>query len=84
MTLIMMFDRGHTPRDEIRFSLFKFKLPKLPRPALDWQYVIHHVETDAEYGFRARLVWKKFVSADDCRDEYERWARRLAEKRPGG
>ena len=67
MTLIMMFDRTATPSDEIRFSLFKFKLAKFPRPACDWQYVIHHVEPGQEYGFRARLVWKKFVSADDCR-----------------
>jgi hypothetical protein len=74
MTLIMMFDRMYTPRDEIRFSLFKFKTRKFPRPAFDWQYVIHRVEAGQEYGFRARAVWKKFVSADDCRLEYERWA----------
>jgi hypothetical protein len=84
MTLVMMFDRASTPRDEIRFSLFKFKVPKFPRPALDWQYVIHRVEQKTEYGFRARLVWKKFVSAADCRAEYERWAASLGSARPGG
>jgi hypothetical protein len=77
MTLIMMFDKSYNPRDEIRFSLFKFKLPKFPRPALDWQYVIHQVRAGQEYGFRARMVWKEFISADDCRQEYERWARQL-------
>ena len=78
LTLIMMFDRMYTPRDEIRLSLFKFKTRKFPRPAFDWQYVIHRVEAGQEYGFRARAVWKKFVSADDCRQEYERWAAGLA------
>ena len=53
MTMIMMFDKTTTPRDEIRFSLFKFKVPKFPRPACDWQYVIHKVEAEQEYGFRA-------------------------------
>jgi hypothetical protein len=74
MTLILMFDRGHTPEDEIRFSLFKFKLPKRPRPAWDFQYVIHKVVSEKTYGFRGRLVWKKFLSADDCEAEYRRWA----------
>jgi len=78
MTLIMMFDRAYNSRDEIRFSLFKFKVPKFPRPAFDWQYVIHDVRVGEEYGFRARMVWKKFVSADDCRHEYEQWVGQLA------
>ncbi|MBI2824493.1 MAG: hypothetical protein HYX69_07400 [Planctomycetia bacterium] len=73
MALIMMFDPRHADADEIRFSLFKFKLPRHPRPAWDWQYVIHRVEAGREYGFRARLVWKKFVSPEDCQAEYERW-----------
>jgi hypothetical protein len=77
MTLIMMFDKSYSPRDEIRFSLFKFKVPKFPRPAFDWQYVIHHVRRGEQYGFRARLVWKPFVSADDCQQEYDRWRRQL-------
>lgn len=78
MTLIMMFDKSYTPRDEIRFSLFKFKTPKFPRPAFDWQYVIHRVEAGQEYGFRGRAIWKKFVSTDDCRQEYDRWAAQVA------
>ncbi|MBI3839190.1 MAG: hypothetical protein HY288_14820 [Planctomycetia bacterium] len=78
MTLIMMFDKSYNPRDEIRFSLFKFKIPKFPRPAFDWQYVIHKVEAGQEYGFRARMAWKQFASAEDCRAEYDRWVRQLA------
>ena len=59
MVLILMFDRSHSDVDEVRFSLFKFKLPAKPRPAWDFQYVIHRVEAEREYGFRGRLVWKK-------------------------
>ena len=77
MVMILMFDRLHGPEDEIRFSLFKFKLPQKPRPAWDFQYVIHDVEQDREYGYRARLVWKKFVSPEDCLQEYERWSKSL-------
>lgn len=74
MVYQVMFDRGYTPRDQVRFSLFKFKLPNRPRPAWDFQYVIHEVEQDREYGFRARVVWKRFVSPEDCHEEYRRWA----------
>jgi hypothetical protein len=74
MTLILMFDRTYSPEDEIRFSLFKFKLPRHPRPAWDFQYVIHKVAAEKQYGFRGRLVWKKFQNADDCRNEYLNWA----------
>jgi hypothetical protein len=73
MTLALLFDRACTGDDEIRFSLFKFKLPRAPRPAWDWQYVIHRPVSGREYGFRARLVWKRFVSPEDCLAEYERW-----------
>jgi hypothetical protein len=82
MTLIMMFDKSTSERDEIRFSLFKFKVPKFPRPAFDWQYVIHRVAAGQDYGFRARMVWKAYVSPEDCQQEYERWARHLAAGKP--
>ncbi|MEW6157963.1 MAG: hypothetical protein AB1813_11055 [Verrucomicrobiota bacterium] len=73
MVLILMFDRMHSVQDEIRFSLFKFKVPRRPRPAWDFQYVIHKVESGVAYGFKGRLIWKKFVSPEDCREEYSRW-----------
>jgi hypothetical protein len=76
MVLIQMFDRTHTDEEEIRFSLFKFKVPRFPRPAWDFQYVIRRIEEGKEYGFKARLVWKKFVSADDCLSEYQSWKSR--------
>jgi hypothetical protein len=81
MVVLLMFDGAYNQQDEIRFSLFKFKVPKFPRPALDWQYVIHKVEAGREYGFRGRLVWKKFVSPEDCLAEYERWVRQLPPRR---
>ena len=73
MVFILMFDRMYSVQDEIRFSLFKFKVPRHPRPAWDFQYVIHHVEADHPYGFKGRLIWKKFVSPEDCQEEYRRW-----------
>lgn len=73
MVFMLMFDKMHTAEDEIRFSLFKFKLKRFPRPAWDFQYVIHKVQQGREYGFKARLVWKKFVSPEDCLHEYEAW-----------
>ena len=73
MVLILMFNKTFSRDDQIRFSLFKFKVPKHPRPAWDFQYVINKVEKDREYGFRGRLVWKRFVSAQDCLKEYEKW-----------
>jgi hypothetical protein len=74
MTLQLMFRKAHTDDHEIRFSLFKFKLRRFPRPAWDFQYVIRKLRQGAEYGFQARLVWKKFVSPEDCLQEYESWA----------
>ena len=73
MAFILMFDRMHGPDDEIRFSLFKFKLPRRPRPAWDFQYVIHKVEEGRPYGFKGRLIWKKFISPEGCHEEYRRW-----------
>ena len=74
MAFILMFDRTHTEADEVRFSIFKFKVRRWPRPAWDFQYVIHKVEAGKEYGFKGRLVWKKFVDADDCLKEYTSWS----------
>ena len=78
MTLMLMFDRSHPKTDEIRLSLFKFKVKVEQRkPAWDFQYVIHKVEEGREYGYRGRLVWKKFVSEADYLREYESWQKSL-------
>jgi hypothetical protein len=73
MVLILMFNKNCAEEDEIRFSLFKFKVPRFPRPAWDFQYVIRKLNKEKEHGFKARLVWKKFVSPNDCMKEYEMW-----------
>jgi hypothetical protein len=73
MVFQIMFNKAWSEEDEIRLSLFKFKLPKLPRPAWDFQYVVHKAAEGKEYGFKARVVWKKFVSPDDCLHEYNKW-----------
>ena len=73
MCLILMFDKGPERNEEMRFSLFKFKLKQFPRPAWDFQFVVREIEKFVDYGFSGRLVWKPFVSAEDCAAEYERW-----------
>ena len=79
MVLIMMFDRMRGDEDEIRFAMYRFQVkPESRRPAWDFQYVIRRVETGRRYGFRGRLVWKKFESAADCQAEYERFASTLS------
>jgi len=82
MVFILMFDQLHSEEAEIRFSVFKFKLPRRPRPAWDFQYVIHHVEENRAYGFKGRLIWKKFVSPEDCWAEYRRWRATLPSAAP--
>ncbi|KPK44594.1 MAG: hypothetical protein AMJ65_02625 [Phycisphaerae bacterium SG8_4] len=78
MVFILMFNKTYSEDDQIRFSLFKFKVPRHPRPAWDFQYVVNKVEKDREYGFKGRLVWKQFASAVDCLGEYEKWQRKEA------
>jgi hypothetical protein len=80
MVWAVLFDRLITSQDEIRFSLFKSKLPQLLRPAWDFQYVIHRVQLGRTYGFRARAIFKPFAGEDDIRAEYQRW---IAERKRG-
>ena len=48
MVFMLMFNKIYTEEDEIRFSLFKFKLRRFPRPAWDFQYVIRKMEEEKE------------------------------------
>jgi hypothetical protein len=83
MVFIIMFDRTYNPTDQVRFSLFKFKChDDVRKPAWDFQYVINRVETGRQYGYRARVAWKKFISPKDCLDEYEKWITRLPASKP--
>ncbi len=56
MVFILMFDKMFSAEDEIRFSLFKFKVPSHPRPAWDFQYVIHQVDEGRPYAFQGPLL----------------------------
>lgn len=78
MAYIMMFDQG-TP---IRFAMWNFIRnaagePDPHSPAWDWQFVIHNPQAGKSYGYRARVMIKPFVDAEDVRLEYDRWASRL-------
>lgn len=51
-------------------------------PAWDFQYIIPSPQVGKKYSFRARMVYKPFVSDDDISNEYEKWneKNRSAEK----
>lgn len=38
---------------------------------------MRRIERGKRYGFRARVVWKKFVSHEDCVAEYDQWSQGL-------
>lgn len=42
-------------------------------PAWDFQFIIPTPETGKIYSFKARIIYKPFVNANDISDEYERW-----------
>jgi hypothetical protein len=78
MAYIMMFDQ----KDPIRFALWNFIRNSSGNadphsPAWDWQYVIRDPEIGRKYGYRARMLYKPFVNAEDVRKEYEEWAEGL-------
>jgi hypothetical protein len=64
--LILMFDTIRKERDEIRFSLCKFKLPRLPRPAWD-QYLMRKMIGDR----LQRPAGVEDFASPGCLSEYE-------------
>jgi hypothetical protein len=46
-------------------------------PAWDFQFIIPDPEPNTQYSFRARLIYKPFVSADDIETEYRDWKAKL-------
>jgi hypothetical protein len=42
-------------------------------PAWDFQYLIPEPETHKIYSFRARMIYKPFISNEDIKLEYEKW-----------
>ena len=73
MVIIYMFDQA----GPIRFSLSPSSgggVSPSSNPAWDYQYIIYDYEVGKEYGYRARLVYKPFVSEKDIIQEYEKWS----------
>ena len=68
MVLAYMFD----PPEGIRFSQSPTGGGKT-NPAWDFQFIIPHFKPGEIYSFRARIVYKPFVSMEDVRREYEKW-----------
>lgn len=46
-------------------------------PAWDFQYIIVEPEVNREYTFRARMMYKPFVSEEDIENEYNLWKENL-------
>lgn len=73
MVFMLMFDQDSTPQAEIRFTVFQSSRPERMRPAWGFQYVMRRIQENQKYGFQGRLVWKPWVSREDCLAEYVRW-----------
>jgi hypothetical protein len=70
MVIILMFDQA----GPIRFSHSPSSggpVSPSSNPAWDFQYLIYDCQVGAEYGFRARLVYKPFTDETDIIREYE-------------
>ncbi|OGG04477.1 MAG: hypothetical protein A3F83_17115 [Candidatus Glassbacteria bacterium RIFCSPLOWO2_12_FULL_58_11] len=75
MVLILMFDQA----GPVRFSHSPTSgSPVGPGtyPAWDFQYLIFDYQVGQRYGFKARAVYKPFVSPEDVISEYEKWSGR--------
>src|SRR5262249_3670927 len=72
----IMFDKllNVASGEEMRFYIFKL-IPG--NPAWDFGYVIRNPQVATNYRLRGRMVWKPFVSLDDCEAEYNAWSASL-------
>lgn len=68
MMLGFMFDAAEV----IRFSQSPTGGGRL-NPAWDFQYLIASPREGRKYGFKARMVYKPFISETDMAEEYKRW-----------
>ena len=83
MAYIMMFDQAAP----IRFAMWNFitdskGAPDPHSPAWDWQYVIQNPEVGRQYGYRARVIYKPFISPEDVEQEYRHWVDSLDKQQP--
>jgi len=78
MVYEIMFDRGSTPVDEMRWVIYQTKVidGTTPHPAWDWEYIVHQPVSGQTYGFRARMGWRAGTLAD-CHADYVAWAASL-------
>jgi len=68
MVFVYMWDRS----EGIRFAQSPTGGgPK--NPAWDFQFIVLEPEAGKHYGFKARVVYKPFISGDDVLDEYNKW-----------
>ncbi len=70
MVLAYLFDSSES--EVIRFS----QSPTgggATNPAWDFQFIIPQPEQGKEYSFRARIVYKPFISREDILEEYQSW-----------
>jgi hypothetical protein len=68
MVVIMMFDR----EAPIRFALWNWT-GNPHSPAWDWQFVLRDPQVGTTYNYRARMIYKPFISPEDVLAEYDRW-----------
>lgn len=80
MVVILMFDQPGPIRFSHSPSSGGLVTPD-SNPAWDFQYLIQDYQVGQEYGFRARMIYKPFVSEQDIIAEYERWSGRKVELR---
>ncbi|GMV99427.1 MAG: hypothetical protein AMXMBFR84_05660 [Candidatus Hydrogenedentota bacterium] len=74
MAYVMMFDQ----REPIRFALWNFIKsangePNPHSPAWDWQFVVREPELGKTYGYRARMMYVPFESADAIAAKFADW-----------
>jgi hypothetical protein len=69
MVLAYLFDSNEV----IRFSQSPTGGGEL-NPAWDFQYLIPSPELEKKYSFKARIVYKPFISEDDITEEYKKWS----------
>ncbi|MCZ6675627.1 MAG: hypothetical protein O7E52_00055 [Candidatus Poribacteria bacterium] len=68
----MMLEMMFTCEDNLRFAIQPTG-GGLKNPAWDFAVVIRHCQPLKQYHFRARVVFKPFVSPEDAWEEYQRW-----------
>ncbi len=83
MAYVMMFDR----KEPMRLALWNFIKNAAGEfdphsPAWDWQFVIRDPQPGKTYGYRARMRYVPFESADAIRQTYEDWVTSLPEWTP--